>query len=140
MKEFFYRIIEWIAMIHDQILHLNDAVEYSFSDKELHFLVFGACGLLLFLAVHWLFVKLAKRSITAISWIYTMTLMVVITLAIEIGQELTSTGNMELYDMLYGLWGFLLFFAGFLVVRTGFRALQRRLRRKGRDDLPRRAR
>lgn len=130
MKELFYRIIEFIAAIHDEILHWNDGIEYTFTDKELHFLVFGACGLALFLLVHFVFKRLARYSITAISWIYTMTLMIGITLAIEIGQQLTNTGNMELGDILYGLWGFLLFFGVFLLARTLFRLILRAIRGK----------
>lgn len=128
MKNLFYRVIEFIARIHDEILHLNDAIEYTFTDKELHFLVFGACGLALFLLVHFVFTRLARYSITAISWIYTMTLMIGITLAIEIGQQLTNTGNMELADIVYGLWGFLLFFGVFLLLRFVFRLILRAVR------------
>lgn len=129
MKEFLYRIIEYVAIIHDRLLHINDAFETALSDKELHFLVIGVCGIALFLLVHLLFTQIAKFSITAISWIYTMTLLVVITFAIEIGQNLTNTGSMELYDILYGLWGFMAFFTGFLLLRTIFRLILRLLRR-----------
>lgn len=38
MKELLYWIVEWIAKIHSHILRLNDAYEYNFTDKELHFL------------------------------------------------------------------------------------------------------
>ena len=44
MKELLYWIVEWIAKIHSHILRLNDAYEYNFTDKELHFLVIGMMG------------------------------------------------------------------------------------------------
>ena len=45
MKELLYWIVEWIAKIHSHILRLNDAYEYNFTDKELHFLVIGMMGM-----------------------------------------------------------------------------------------------
>ncbi len=37
-----YFIVEIMAKIHRYLLRLNDAFEYNFSDKELHFLGIGA--------------------------------------------------------------------------------------------------
>lgn len=50
MKELLYWIVEWIAKIHSHILRLNDAYEYNFTDKELHFLVIGMMGMGSFLS------------------------------------------------------------------------------------------
>ena len=47
MKELLYGIVELLAKIHSYLLRLNDAYEYNFSDKELHFLVIGILGLFL---------------------------------------------------------------------------------------------
>ena len=52
-----------------------------------------------------------------ISWIYVTTLIVVITFAIEIGQKITNTGNMEFADIMFGLIGFLAIFFVFCFVR-----------------------
>ena len=41
MKTFLYKIIELISDAQSFFLSLNDAYEYNFSDKELHFLVIG---------------------------------------------------------------------------------------------------
>ena len=41
MKELLYGIVELLAKIHSYLLRFNDAYEYNFSDKELHFLVIG---------------------------------------------------------------------------------------------------
>ncbi|MEK1830761.1 hypothetical protein AAAC51_22150 [Priestia megaterium] len=50
-----------------------------------------------------------KFSITAISFIYTLTVMLVLVFAIEIQQGITTRGNMEFDDAIAGLWGFLVF-------------------------------
>ena len=47
MKELLYGIVELLAKIHSYLLRLNDAYEYNFSDKELHFLVIGILGMML---------------------------------------------------------------------------------------------
>ena len=63
------------------------------------------------------FKMLSKWSITAISFIYTFTVIVVIVFAIEIQQKITGRGNMEFLDAVIGLWGFLLFFGIYLTIR-----------------------
>lgn len=118
MKEMLYSLVGYIAKIHDSIMHLNDAFEAQLSDKELHFLIIGALGILLFLIIHLIFKRLAKWSVAAISWVYTITLLVVITFGIEIGQGYTKTGAMEFADILYGLWGFVIFYAIFWIIKT----------------------
>ena len=52
-----------------------------------------------------------------ISWIYVFTLIIVITFAIEIGQKVTNTGNMEFADIMFGLVGFLLMYGVFAIAR-----------------------
>ena len=49
MKELLYGIVELLAKIHSYLLRLNDAYEYNFSDKELHFLVIGILGMMFIL-------------------------------------------------------------------------------------------
>ena len=41
MKEFLYFIIDMITGIHHYVMSWNDAIEHSFTDKELHFIVIG---------------------------------------------------------------------------------------------------
>lgn len=118
MKELLYAIVGLIAKIHSKILQLNDAYEYNFSDKELHFLVIGILGMGILLAVYPVFKWLAKKNfIMLISWIYAFTLIVVITFAIEIGQKVTHTGAMEFADIAFGCVGFLAMFIAFSFVR-----------------------
>ena len=118
LKRLLYWIVGWIARAHEHILHLNDAFEYNFSDKELHFLVIGLFGLALICALHPLFLWLARTGHTMfITFFYVFTVIIVIAFAIEIGQGVLGTGNMEQGDITYGIMGFLFFFAIFAVIR-----------------------
>lgn len=117
MTKFLYAIVGWIAKIHTFILGINDTYEYQFTDKELHFLVIGALGILLVLAIYPIFKFLAKHDhIMTITAIYVFTLIVVITFAIEIGQKITNTGNMEFADILFGVTGFICMYLGLIVI------------------------
>ncbi len=119
MKELLYWIVGWITRIHNYILRLNDAFEYNFTDKELHFLVIGVLGMALIFMVYPVFRWLAKRDhVMTIAWIYVFTLIIVITFAIEIGQQATNSGNMEFADIMTGVFGFVLMFLVFSAVRA----------------------
>ena len=110
MKEFLYFIVEVIARIHNRLLGLNDAFEYDFSDKELHFLVIGALGMAMIFVVYPLFKWLAgNHHIMVISWIYVF------------------SGNMEFADIMFGVVGFLAMFAVFSVGRAVYHAVKRGL-------------
>lgn len=113
-----YEMTMIVAQVHESILHLNDNFELALGDKELHFLVMFALGMALFFAVHFVFKRLAKWSITAISFIYVFTVMTVLGFAIEIGQKITGTGAMDFRDVVAGLYGVLLFFAIYTVYRV----------------------
>ena len=113
-----YEMTMIVAQVHESILHLNDNFELALGDKELHFLVMFALGMVLFFAVHFVFKRLAKWSITAISFIYVFTVMTVLGFAIEIGQKITGTGAMDFRDVVAGLYGVLLFFAIYTVYRV----------------------
>ena len=113
-----YEVTMIAAQIHESILHVNDNFELALGDKELHFLVMFALGMMLFFAVHFVFKRLAKWSITAISFIYVFTVMTVLGFAIEIGQKITGTGEMDFRDIVAGLYGVLLFFAIYTVYRV----------------------
>lgn len=118
MKTFLYWIVEMIARVHSRLLGLNDAYEYNFSDKELHFLVIGVMGMLMIFVVHPLFKWLVRHNhIMVVSWIYVFTLIIVITFAIEIGQRVTNTGVMEFADIMFGVLGFISMFLVFSVIR-----------------------
>ncbi len=118
MEKALYAVVEIIAKIHNYLLRLNDSFEYNFSDKELHFLIIGALGMLMIFVVHPIFKWLVSTDhIMVISWIYVFTLIIVITFAIEIGQRVTHTGVMEFADIMFGVVGFLFMFLVFSVIR-----------------------
>lgn len=81
----------------------------SLTDKDLHFIVIGIMGIFIFIFTNVLFKFLAKYSIELISFVFTFTVLIVITFAIEIQQYVTGSGNMEFDDIIFGLFGFLSF-------------------------------
>lgn len=118
MGRLLYWAVEQVAKVHRYLMGLNDAYEYNFTDKELHFLIIGAIGMAMIFVVHPIFKWLAKNDhIMVISWIYAFTLIIVLTFAIEIGQRVTGTGVMEFADIMFGVIGFLCMFAVFSVIR-----------------------
>ena len=124
MLDLLYRMIYWVARMHDKILSINDAGGYYFNDKQLHFIVIGVLGLLMIFVIYPIFKLLAKYNHTmVIAWIYVFTLLLVITFAIEIGQWLSGTGRMEMADVTSGLGGFLVMFFIFALIRGIYHAI-----------------
>ena len=129
MRDLLYFFVEIVAKIHNAIMQLNNAYEANFTDKELHFLVIGLLGLGMIFVVYPLFKMLAKHNHEmVIAWIYVTTVIVVITFAIEIGQKITGTGNMEFADIMYGVVGFFAMFAAFCVLRGIYHGILRLIR------------
>ena len=130
MKTFLYAVVEMIAKIHNRLMQLNNAYEYNFSDKELHFLVIGILGMAFIFVVYPVFKWLAKRNhVMVIAWIYVFTLIIVITFAIEIGQKVTHTGNMDFADIVFGIVGFIAMFFVFSVIRGIYHIICRKIRK-----------
>ena len=123
MKDFLYFAVDMVAQVHDFLLHINDSFELYLDDKQLHFLVMGLMGFLLFLVVRWLFAKLRPN---AVAWVYTFTVMGTLALAIEIGQAVTHTGNMEMSDIAMGMWGVLAFGAVYTLLHYIIKAIRKR--------------
>ena len=118
MQTILYNIVVLITRVHNYLLTLNNQFENSFTDKELHFLIIGAFGLLLVLVLHPLFLWLQRHDHTmVITFLYVFTVILVLTFAIEIGQGYYGTGAMEFDDVVYGIAGFLAFFFVFAVIR-----------------------
>ena len=108
MTRYLHMLLAWVTRAHSTILSLNDRFEYAFTDKELHFLVIGAIGLMLILLVYPVFKLLANHNrVLAITWIYVLTVLLVLTFAIEIGQGITGRGTMDFGDVVAGMGGFL---------------------------------
>lgn len=108
-----------MAQVHDSMMRLNDGFELRMSDKDWHFIIMAVMGMAMFFLVHAVFKRLAKWSITAVSFIYVFTVMTVLGFAIEIGQRISGTGQMDFSDIVAGLYGVLAFFA----VYTAYRLL-----------------
>ena len=129
MKELLYAGVGLLSRIHNLILQINNAYEADLSDKDLHFLVIGLLGMAMIFVVYPVFLYLAKKDhVMVIAWIYVFTLIVVITFAIEIGQQITHTGNMEFADIMYGLVGFLSMFLVFSGLRAAYRITRKLIR------------
>jgi len=131
MERALYAIVEMIARVHSYLLKLNDSYEYDFSDKELHFLIIGALGMIMIFVVHPVFKWLVRTNhIMVITWTYVFTLIIVITFAIEIGQRVTHTGVMEFADIMFGVVGFISMFLIFSVIRAIYHVIRRLIGRK----------
>ncbi len=130
IKEWIYRAIYFVAQLHDDILRLNDQGGWYFNDKQLHFIVIGVLGMLMIFITYPLFKFLANHNHTmVVAWLYTFTLVLVITFAIEIGQWYSGTGRMESEDMVYGIAGFLIMFLIFAFIRALFHAIRSMFRK-----------
>lgn len=120
MVRFLYFMVEGIARIHNKILQINDSSALFLTDKQLHFAVMGLLGMGMLLVIYPLFLALSKNHVLTIAWIYVFTVMVMLSFAIEIGQGITGTGNMDLEDVISGLAGFMLLFIIFALLRMIF--------------------
>ena len=106
-----------MAQVHDMLMRINDGFELQLGDKDWHFIIMALVAMMLFFMVHFVFKRLAKWSITAVYFIYVFTVMTVFGFAIEIGQKITGTGEMDFADIVAGLYGVLMFFAVYSVYR-----------------------
>ena len=124
-----------IARIHDHISALMYSLIPGIDDKFLHFMIIGLMGLLAVLVTYPIFKALANRKLYfAITFIYVFSLLTGLTLAIEIGQKITGTGNMEFADIAAGLLGFLLMFAVLVIVIYLVRYIRVRISSKEEDE------
>ncbi len=126
-------VLKYIALvinyIHDRLLHFSGSLHFNLDDRQLHFIVIGLVGLVLFIIVNLLFRFLARYSIEAISFIYTFTVLVVVVFAIEIEQKITGRGRMELSDIAGGLWGFIIAFFTYLLLQAAFWSIKKAYQR-----------
>ena len=122
MNELFNRLLHYVvdkvSRLHEYILNLNDVYQLSLSDKELHFIIFGLCGLVLLIIlvpfIKWL---VKKNLVTLIAWIFVFTILIVMTFMVEIGQKVTGTGNMDFKDMLASIGGFVVISVVYMIVK-----------------------
>ncbi len=111
MSRILRTLVLFIAKLHDRLSAFLLARFPSLNDKWLHFLVMGVFGTVLALIAYPIVKWLVDRKMyLTITWIYFFSFMFVFTFAVEIGQKITGTGNMEFSDITYGLGGFLVMF------------------------------
>ena len=110
-------MVESVARVHEKLLQINDSSALFLTDKQLHFVVMGLLGMGFLLIVYPLFLALSKNHVLTIAWIYVFTVMVMLSFAIEIGQGITGTGDMDMEDVISGLAGFMLLFFIFALLR-----------------------
>lgn len=125
MSEILKTIVLMIAEIHNYISILFVDKFGIADDKLLHFIILGIVGMCLVFIIHPLFSYLAHRNhTTTLTFIYVFTCMIVLTFAIEIGQKITNTGNMEFADISAGLIGFLAIFIIYAIIIAIIRKLK----------------
>lgn len=132
MKETILKLAELLNNIHDFIqIYVSNHLNLGLNDKDLHFWVMGIIGIFVFIFVLIVskFISKLPFGITILSFIYSFTFMVVLVFAIEIQQALTKRGNMEFQDAVVGLWGFVVFFLGFVIISSIFLLIKRLLTR-----------
>ena len=130
MERMLEGMVIFVAKIHNYILSLNDAYEKNFTDKQLHFLVIGILGMLILMVIYPLFKLLSENHILVIAFIYVFTVIVVITFAIEFGQQISDSGTLDFADIVFGIAGFLLMFVIFAVIRQIYQAIINQFRKK----------
>ena len=133
MRDIIYTFITWVARLHSHFLGINDSGGWYFTDKQLHFIVIGAFGMLMLFVLYPIFKMLAKTGhVMVITWLYVFTVVLVLTFAIEIGQWFSGTGVMESEDIAYGVSGFLVMFIIFAVLRGLYHAIKSMLKKDDR--------
>jgi hypothetical protein len=132
MKDAIQLIAEIVNIFHDIIMELTEAFGLTLSDKDLHFWIIGIIGIFTFGITHLVFKAISKWSLTAISFLYTITVLIVFVFAIEIQQKITGRGNMEFADAIVGLYGFIIFFLVFLVLKLFINFINGKIN-KGKD-------
>ncbi|QTC40482.1 hypothetical protein I7V34_15045 [Bacillus sp. V3] len=125
MKEIIWLLTDIVNEVHDAIETIADTMNLNMTDKDLHLWVFGFLGMVIFSFTHILFKWISIWSIEPISFFYAFTVMVVLAFAIEIQQKITGRGQMDFLDAVIGLWGFVIFFFVYILLKTFFILVRR---------------
>lgn len=125
MQRIIYFLINLITRLHAKLLSINDNRGLALTDKQLHFLIIGIFGFAMLLVIQPVFEWLMKHNGTVIvTFLYVLTVVTVVSFAIEIGQAFTGTGTMDIYDIASGLLGFFVFFAIYLIVYLTYKGIK----------------
>jgi len=122
------KILKLVTYLVNGFHNLLRAILSAFGfagDKEQHFLVIGIIGIVMFFVIHFVVKRLARWRLEAVSFLITGFLLLALTFGIEIIQLMTGSGNVESRDITAGLWGFLVFFCIYLVIRYVYRKITR---------------
>jgi len=114
-------VVSIINRLHDILLLVVGKLGLRFNDKQLHFWILGLIGIALFVAVDVAFRRISKWSVSALSFIYTLTVLVVIALSMEIQQQITRRGALDFNDIVAGIWGFIVLLGLYILVRIAIR-------------------
>lgn len=117
-----------INKLHNWILNLNDIYGLNFTDKQLHFWIFGLAALAFYFVMIKFFKVLSKVSISLIAFLFTFTVLLGISLAIEVGQRITQQGVMDFQDVVSGMYGFLVLFSIAFVIELIIKLWKRAFR------------
>ena len=129
MLEVLRSVVSLVNRLHDVLLIVVQKLGLNLSDKQLHFWVLGIVGTALFAVTDVAFRWISKWSISAISFVYTLTILVIVALSMEIQQQITGRGALDFNDIVAGIWGFMVLFGLYILIRMAVQ-LGRELRRK----------
>lgn len=130
-KHFLYDAVGLVAKFHSWFLALNNDSQLHLTDKQLHFLIIGIVGMAIFFIVDPIIRNLARKGkIGAVSWAYSLTLIIGLAFAIEIGQHVTGTGLMEFSDIVFGVVGFLVLHLVWVLLKGLITAVSRLFHKK----------
>lgn len=118
MRTLLQLLIDLFSHFHSFFVQLTQNLGFYLTDKQLHFFIIGIVFLFLYILSDMLFRVLSKVNISIITFIFSFTLSIVISFAIEIGQYQSGTGNMELLDIAWGIYGFIIFVLLFEILRA----------------------
>jgi hypothetical protein len=140
LREGISLIVEFINNLHDFIIMFFSDFGFTLTDKDLHFWVMGVIGISVFFFVYIISKWMSKLpfGITGLSFLYTLTFMLVLVFAIEIQQAITNRGQMEFIDAVIGLWGYIVFFLiyiGIVFIFLLVRGVYRKYRGNHNEDL-----
>lgn len=113
MKLLLQALIDIFNFFHRLFSSLSNEFGLGMNDKALHFYVIGVIFFILYLIINPIYKKLSQYSIKLLSFIYVFTLALVVSVAIEVAQYQSRSGQMDLMDVIWSLFGFLVIFLGF---------------------------
>lgn len=124
MKTILQFLISLFSYFHSYFVNFTRNMGLNLTDKQLHFLIIGIIFLFLYIFTDVIFRALSKISISILTFIFTFTLSIVVSFSIEIGQFQSGNGNMELADIAWGIYGFLVFIIIFELLRSLYKFLK----------------